>query len=109
MRLIYFLSEDRMSKRSVRILSLGVLLLIPIIGWILPGDFFDDSQVILCPSRLFFDIECFGCGITRAVMHFHHFQFDDAVYYNTLVLLVYPAMAFFWGKWSWQLYRSIKA
>ena len=98
-----------MKKKHWLTIILIALLLIPLIGWILPGDFFDNSEAILCPSRLFFDFECLGCGITRAVMHFHHFQFGEALYYNYLVLGVYPMMVFFWGKWTWGLFRKLQS
>lgn len=98
-----------MKKKHWLIVVFVVLLLIPIIGWILPGDFFDNGEVILCPSLLFFDFECLGCGITRAVMHFHHFQYDEALYYNYLVVAVYPLMVFFWGKWTWGLFQKLRS
>lgn len=75
------------------------LLIVPIVLWILPADLFDESKVILCPSRLFFDIECFGCGMTRAIMHLHHWQLDDAVYFNKGSVIVYPALVITWFKW----------
>lgn len=75
------------------------LWLAPIVLWILPADFFNDSKIILCPSRLFFDFECWGCGMTRAVMHFHHFDFTEAIYYNYGVVLAYPALVLIWGIW----------
>ncbi len=78
---------------------IALLILTPIILWILPGDFFDGDGMPLCPSRLFFGIECFGCGITRSVMHMHHFQFDDALFYNTLGFIVYPVMIITWFIW----------
>ena len=86
------------SKRGQQI-WLGLLLILPIILWILPGDFFDGEGLSMCPSRLFFGIECFGCGITRSVMHMHHLQFGDAVFYNTLGLIVYPALIIVWIIW----------
>ena len=72
------------------------LLAFPIILWILPGDFFDHGKLDLCPSKIFFDFECLGCGITRAVMHFHNFQFADAIFYNYGVIIVYPILVVIW-------------
>ncbi len=42
-------------------------------------------------------------------MHMHHFQFDDAVFYNTLGLIVYPALIFVWGMWVYKAYKRVKA
>jgi hypothetical protein len=78
---------------------LGLLLITPIVLWLLPGDFFDNTGIEICPSKAFFDIECFGCGMTRAVMHFHHFQFADAIYYNIGVVAIYPGLVAVWVIW----------
>ena len=90
----------------VRWLWLIALLLFPIFLWILPSDFFDSSDLILCPSRLFFGIECFGCGITRAIMHLHHFELEDALFYNLLSVVVYPGLIGIWVSW---VYKNLKA
>jgi hypothetical protein len=96
-----------MKSKFLQRLWLLALLMTPIVLWILPADFFDNSKLVLCPSRFFFDVECFGCGMTRAVMHMHHFEFTEAVYYNFGVVLIYPALAILWFIWSvgaaWQL------
>jgi hypothetical protein len=49
-------------------------------------------------SVLFFDTECYGCGMTRAVMHFIHFNFTEAMTYNKLVILVLPLLILGWLK-----------
>ncbi len=76
-----------------------ILALTPIILWIIPSDTFDDLGIKTCPSLLLFDIECWGCGITRAVLHFHHLEFADAAYYNRLVFFVYPFLVYLWIRW----------
>jgi hypothetical protein len=80
----------------------------PFVLWFLPATFFDDSKVILCPSRLLFDVECFGCGITRAVMHLHHLEYEDALYFNQLVVGVYPALVVTWFLWVFKSYKRLK-
>ena len=87
---------------------LGLLLLTPFVLWVLPANFFDESDVILCPSRLFFKVECFGCGMTRAIMHFHHFEFDDALYFNQGSFVVYPALVVTWFLWVFKSYKRYK-
>lgn len=84
------------------------LIAAPFIGWVLPADFLDDSKIELCPSKAFFDIECFGCGISRAVMHFHNFDFGAAIYYNELIVLVYPFLIFLWLRYVRHLYGAVR-
>jgi hypothetical protein len=84
-----------------------LLILAPMVLWLLPGDYFDSEDgLILCPSRALFDFECLGCGMTRAVMHFHHFQFDDAVYFNRGSLIVYPALVIVWAVWTFKAWKK---
>jgi hypothetical protein len=86
-------------KKHIYNFWLVSLLLAPIVLWILPADFFDNGADI-CPSKIFFHVECFGCGITRAVMHLHHFEFEEAIYYNYGVVVVYPLLFIIWIKWT---------
>jgi len=37
--------------------------------------------------------------MTRAVMHFHHFEFEEAISYNMGVVLVYPLLIWVWFTW----------
>ena len=82
------------------------LLVFPILLWVLPSNFFDESNIILCPSKLLLGIECLGCGITRATMHLHHFELEDALYFNPLVVIIYPGLIFLWGSW---VFKNLKA
>ncbi len=80
---------------------LAFLVLFPVLMLILPATYFDEGRAF-CPSMLFFNIECFGCGMTRAVMHLIHLDVDSAAYYNAGSFVVAPAIAFFWVKWILQ-------
>ncbi len=84
-----------------------VLLVTPIALLFLPPDFFDQGAS-LCPSKRLLNIECFGCGLTRAVMHLIHFDFEAAWYYNRLSFIVVPAGLFFWGKNVIKVYKDLK-
>ncbi len=88
-----------LQKPAVQWTWLTLLLVFPFVLWLLPSVFFDESEVIVCPSRLFFGIECFGCGMTRGVMHMHHFEWAEALYYNLGSPFVYPALIALWGYW----------
>ncbi len=86
-------------KNNLDKIWLGLLLIQPIALWLLPGDFFDNTGFEICPSKFLFNIECLGCGMTRAVMHMHHFEFSDAIFYNYGVVAIYPALVVVWFIW----------
>lgn len=96
-----------MKSPTFQLAWLILLLATPIVLWILPADIFDNGKVILCPSRFLFDIECFGCGMTRAIMHMHHFEIDEAVYYNVGSLAIYPALIGVWCLWVYNASKTL--
>lgn len=75
---------------------MGLLIVSPLVLICLPADFFDLSTQDLCLSKICFNRECFGCGITRAVMHFIHLEFKEAMMYNKLVVFVVPFLVYLW-------------
>ncbi|HSK12599.1 MAG TPA: DUF2752 domain-containing protein [Phnomibacter sp.] len=90
-----------MSLASVKWINwvwLAALFLFPVFLWLLPASYFDEGATV-CVSQLLFKIECWGCGLTRAVMHLHHFELADALYYNILVVAVYPMLVLLWFTW----------
>jgi len=87
-----------------RYVRLAFWIIVPVILLILPADFFDTGQA-LCLSVLLFKQECYACGLTRSIMHLIHFEFEDALYYNMLGLLVFPLLAYQWFLWFWQDYK----
>jgi len=72
-----------------------IVVALPAFCFCLPVDFFDTGQSV-CLSVLFFNTECYGCGMTRALMHLIHFDFSTAWSYNKLFILVLPALFWLW-------------
>ena len=82
------------SNKFRKYLSISTILfyiISPVILIILPADFFDNGKTI-CLSVFFFNIECFGCGITRAIQHLIHFEFEIAASFNKLSFIVLPVL-----------------
>ncbi len=93
-------------SRPFRIIWLIALLMTPLVLWVLPADQFDHGAGLLtCPSVRFFDLECFGCGMTRAVMHMHHGEWLDALYFNYGIVIIYPVLII---AWLWLLRRVLR-
>lgn len=85
-------------KYYFTIAKLSIIVLLPIVLLILPGNFFDDREP-LCFSMLFFDVQCYGCGLTPACQHLMHFQFEDAYAYNALSFIALPFLGIVWFQW----------
>ena len=83
------------------------LIILPVVLCLLPASFFDQGQSI-CFSVLVFNKECFGCGITRAVQHLIHFDFQTAWNFNKLVIVVAPVLFYLWFNWVLHFWKKIK-
>ena len=86
-----------------KIIIITILLSGPLILFILPADYFDQGKSA-CLSVVFFDLECYGCGMTRATMHLIHLEFFKAFEYNKLVILVFPLLLLWWLKIVFSLF-----
>lgn len=99
-------SPDKQLSKPWEYAWLILLLLTPVVLWLLPATFFDEGPAI-CPSKVFFGFECLGCGMTRAVMHVHHLQLEEAIFYNTGVVVVFPALVVIWSVWVYKSARRL--
>ncbi len=81
--------------KLIQYIKLILLILIPITLLILPANFFDNGKSV-CLSVMLFDIECYGFGITRAIMHLIHFDLEEALYFNSLSFIVLPILIYTW-------------
>lgn len=93
-------------KRIFFITYLIVLVSVPIIFLILPADFFDEGESV-CFSILFFEQQCYGCGMTRGLLHLLHFNFSTAYEFNKLSLIVFPLLVFIWFGELRRTYRKL--
>jgi hypothetical protein len=93
-------------NRFFNLVYLIILLLIPIVLIILPANYFDQGQSI-CVSVLLFDKNCYACGMTRAVQHLIHFDFQQAYTFNKLVFIVLPLLIISYLKTIKKNYKKI--
>jgi hypothetical protein len=69
----------------------------PFVLILLPSNFFDNGESI-CLSKTLAGVECYACGLTRATMHFVHFEFLKAWEFNKLSFIVIPMLFPLWLK-----------
>ena len=61
----------------------------------LPASYFDDGETI-CVWKRMLGVECPGCGLTRATQHFLHGEWEVALDYNPLVIVLVPLLGMVW-------------
>jgi len=92
--------------RRFNYIKLALLIIIPIVLLILPATYFDTGESI-CLSKVIFDLECYGCGMTRAIMHLIHFDFKEAWDYNKISYLVLPIACYMYAGEALSTYKKI--
>jgi hypothetical protein len=95
-KLAHYLSNT--TKEVIFIAKLISYLALPLIVWLLPLDYFDKGETVCLSVRLA-GIECYACGMTSAVKHFIHFDFETAYAYNMLSFIVTPLLCIMWVGW----------
>jgi len=96
--------HSRNKQSHLRIFFLLLLILAPVSLLLLPSDYFDQGESI-CISKLIANTDCPGCGMTRAIQHILHFEFDRAYDYNKLVVVILPLLIIVWFK---EISRCVK-
>jgi hypothetical protein len=97
-----------MESQSRTVSRLLLLLLLPAVLYMIPthGIFHGES---LCLVKSLFGVECWGCGMTRAVFSAMYLRFADAWEYNRLVVIVLPLLAAAWGHRVWRLVSQLRS
>jgi hypothetical protein len=97
-------------KKQYYLLGLKVAgyLLIPVILLLLPATFFDEGQS-LCLSQLLAGVSCYGCGMTRAIMHLIHLDFAAAYEFNKLAFITFPVLSFLWLQGFLKDFKTLKS
>ena len=87
----------RKGKHYFNLFLLFILFSIPLILIALPVDFFDYGNTI-CIYTLITNKNCYGCGMTRAIMHLIHFDFENTFAYNMISFIILPLLFLLWLK-----------
>ena len=94
-----------MKSNFIKISLISGLLIIPIVLLVLPADYFDSGESI-CISKFLLDLECYGCGITRAIQHLIHLDINVAMSFNKLAIVVLPLLIYQWAAALISLFKK---
>jgi len=91
-------------KPKLRLFILALIAIGAVVLLILPATYFDTGQS-MCVSVMLFNIQCYGCGMTRAIQHLIHLDFESAYEYNKLAFIVLPLIVY---MYLWEINRALK-
>ena len=91
-------------KNALQIGKLGALLVLPFLLSMVSLDEWDGKRSI-CLIKNLFGIECYGCGITKAIIASVQFDFIRAFNYNKLIIIVMPLIVYLAVK---EVVKSVK-
>lgn len=100
-----------LSYRIKDIVWIVALLSVALVVALFPMESMDEGST-LCLWTNLTGKNCYGCGISRAIIYFFRGDFTTAFHYNRLVILVAPLLLFYWLKQlllsSKNIYKALK-
>ena len=88
------------------IILLFVYIILPLILLFIPLEWLN-KQHSICLIKNIFGIECFGCGITRAIISGIQLDFIKAFEYNKMIIIVLPLFIYEWFKKLKLIYKKV--
>lgn len=95
-------------KINLKILKRIIILTLPIWCIILANILASAHLKHFCLIKLITNIECWGCGMTRAVAALSQFDFRGAYEFNHGIIIVVPVMFLLWGIIIYYEFRDKK-
>ncbi len=86
-----------MLRKVVFYTRISITMIAPFILFLMPSNYFDKGESV-CLFKTLANIDCYGCGMTKATMHFLHFEFQEAWGFNKLSFIVVPLLFPLWLK-----------
>lgn len=74
-----------------------LIIIAPLILFLWPMEWLENGHSI-CLIKNIFGCECYGCGITRAIVSAVQLDFGNAFNYNKLIIIVFPLLLYVWFK-----------
>ena len=85
------------SNNCKNITLLFAYIILPIILFFIPLEWLN-KQHSICLIKNIFGVECYGCGITRAIISGVQLDFTKAIEYNKMAIIFLPLFIYEWFK-----------
>jgi hypothetical protein len=89
-------------KKIYKYIQLTGLLALPIFLYFVPVSWLNEQHSI-CLFKNIFGRDCYGCGMTRAIISAIQLDFSTAYNYNKIFVVVLPLLIYIWIKTSVKL------
>ena len=89
------MQEFKLERNSYNQLSSVVIVVMPILLYFIPIEWLN-KQPTICLFKNIFGFDCYGCGITRAIISGVQLNFQSALEYNQMVVIVLPLLTYIW-------------
>ena len=96
-------------KEKLKYWRVVAVAMLPLTLYLIPRDNFFAHQHTLCLFHNLFGKECWGCGMSRALLSLMYLDFDTAWDYHRGVVVVAPLLVWQWGKWIVREVRRVKS
>jgi hypothetical protein len=99
----------QIKPKTLRLLKIAAVLIAVSIFYNIPLESLGNI-VPPCLWKRFFDIECIGCGTTRAIWCILHFDFNKAFEYNKIaVVITFPLLVILTAAWIFKDNKKARA
>ena len=85
--------------RGLRYWKAEAIAMAPLVVYLFPRESFFDHSHTLCLFHLLTGKDCWGCGMTRALVSLMYLDFRAAWEFNRGVVVVAPLLLWLWIRW----------
>jgi len=89
------------ARKNSLLVKLFFIFLATVIFFSIPKQYLG-YEFPLCVFKNIFNVECIGCGTTRAFWSILHLRFREALEYNKLSIITFPLVAYYIISWIFQ-------
>jgi len=97
-------NKKRKIQKILQICKIGLIFLLPFLLSMVSLDALESKHSI-CLIKNLFGVECYGCGITKAIISCIQLDFIRAFNYNRLIVIVMPLIVYLSAK---EVVKSVK-